>query len=64
MTSGGTESILMALKTYRDAARDRNPSLGVPEMYVVTVSMNSLSVSVRGSVSLSLRLRLSVSVSE
>jgi hypothetical protein len=33
MTSGGTESIIMALKAYRDAARAQRPDLAVPEMY-------------------------------
>ncbi|MHA2398201.1 MAG: pyridoxal phosphate-dependent decarboxylase family protein [Promethearchaeota archaeon] len=32
MTSGGTESILMAIKTYRDWARDKFPSVKEPEM--------------------------------
>ncbi|MFB3093779.1 MAG: aspartate aminotransferase family protein [Dehalococcoidia bacterium] len=32
MTSGGTESILMAIKTARDMARDRRPGLTDPEM--------------------------------
>ena len=32
MTSGGTESILMAVKTYRDWARDIFPEIKVPEM--------------------------------
>jgi sphinganine-1-phosphate aldolase len=32
MTSGGTESILMAVKTYRDWARDKFPQIKEPEM--------------------------------
>ncbi len=32
MTSGGTESILMAIKTYRDWARDKFPNIKDPEM--------------------------------
>ena len=32
MTSGGTESILMAVKTYRESARKRNPGIK-PQMY-------------------------------
>jgi glutamate/tyrosine decarboxylase-like PLP-dependent enzyme len=32
MTSGGTESILMAIKTYRDWARDKFPNIKEPEM--------------------------------
>jgi sphinganine-1-phosphate aldolase len=32
MTSGGTESILMAIKTYRDWARDKFPHVKEPEM--------------------------------
>ena len=32
MTSGGTESILMAIKTYRDWARDKFPDIKEPEM--------------------------------
>ena len=32
MTSGGTESILLAVKTYRDWARDRFPKIKEPEM--------------------------------
>ena len=32
MTSGGTESILMAIKTYRDWARDKYPDIKNPEM--------------------------------
>lgn len=34
MTSGGTESILMATKTYRDWARAAKPHIKVPEMIV------------------------------
>jgi sphinganine-1-phosphate aldolase len=34
MTSGGTESILMAVKTARDMARARNPELEAPEMII------------------------------
>ncbi len=32
VTSGGTESILMALKTYRDRARDLFPMIKSPEV--------------------------------
>jgi glutamate/tyrosine decarboxylase-like PLP-dependent enzyme len=32
MTSGGTESILMAIKTYRDWAQDKFPNIKEPEM--------------------------------
>jgi len=32
MTSGGTESILMAVKTYRDWAREQFPKINEPEM--------------------------------
>ena len=32
MTSGGTESILMAVKTVRDWARENRPQIGEPEM--------------------------------
>eukprot|EP00456_Euglypha_rotunda_P083836 TRINITY_DN8357_c0_g1_i6.p1 TRINITY_DN8357_c0_g1~~TRINITY_DN8357_c0_g1_i6.p1 ORF type:complete len:128 (-),score=22.55 TRINITY_DN8357_c0_g1_i6:13-396(-) len=32
MTSGGTESILVAIKTYRDRARHVSPSIKKPEM--------------------------------
>lgn len=32
MTSGGSESLLMAVKTYRDKARAERPELGQPEM--------------------------------
>lgn len=32
VTSGGTESILMAMKTYRDRARSINPSIKCPEV--------------------------------
>lgn len=32
MTSGGTESILMAIKTYRDRAKEINPQIKKPEM--------------------------------
>jgi len=34
MTSGGTESLLMAVKTYRDWARDKFPHIKEPEMVV------------------------------
>lgn len=34
MTSGGTESILMATKTYRDWARVKKPEIKAPEMIV------------------------------
>ena len=36
MTSGGTESILMAIKTYRDWARDKFPHIKEPEMVLVS----------------------------
>lgn len=32
LTSGGTESILMAMKTYRDRARAIHPSIKHPEV--------------------------------
>lgn len=32
LTSGGSESILMAVKTYRDEARERHPEIKEPEM--------------------------------
>jgi glutamate/tyrosine decarboxylase-like PLP-dependent enzyme len=34
MTSGGTESLLMAVKTYRDWAREKHPHIKEPEMVV------------------------------
>ncbi|HOC92966.1 MAG TPA: aspartate aminotransferase family protein [bacterium] len=34
MTTGGTESILMAVKTYRQRARDKQPQIKAPEMIV------------------------------
>jgi glutamate/tyrosine decarboxylase-like PLP-dependent enzyme len=34
MTSGGTESIFLALKTARDWARERRPGIAVPEIVV------------------------------
>ncbi|MEJ2293662.1 MAG: aspartate aminotransferase family protein, partial [Candidatus Lokiarchaeota archaeon] len=34
LTSGGTESILMAVKTYRDWAREKFPHIKEPEMVV------------------------------
>lgn len=34
MTSGGTESIMMAIKTYRDRARELNPRIKHPEIIV------------------------------
>ncbi len=36
MTSGGTESIMMAVKTYRDRARTLRPEITRPEMIVPT----------------------------
>jgi sphinganine-1-phosphate aldolase len=39
MTSGGTESILMAIKTYRDRARHLQPEITKPEM-IVPVSIH------------------------
>jgi len=35
MTSGGTESLLMAVKTYRDRARDLFPHITHPEMVTI-----------------------------
>ena len=32
VTSGGTESILMAMKTYRDMARDLRPKITKPNV--------------------------------
>ena len=34
MTSGGTESIMLAVKTYRDRARDLSPHIKTPEILV------------------------------
>jgi glutamate/tyrosine decarboxylase-like PLP-dependent enzyme len=34
LTSGGSESILMAIKTYRDEARDKKPHIAQPEAVV------------------------------
>jgi glutamate/tyrosine decarboxylase-like PLP-dependent enzyme len=34
MTSGGTESILLAMKAYRDQARERKPEVTMPEILV------------------------------
>lgn len=39
MTSGGTESILMAVKTYRESARKRNP--GIKPQMIVPVSAHA-----------------------
>jgi sphinganine-1-phosphate aldolase len=39
MTSGGTESIMMAIKTYRDRARELQPQITKPEM-IVPVSIH------------------------
>ncbi|MFX1407433.1 MAG: pyridoxal phosphate-dependent decarboxylase family protein [Promethearchaeota archaeon] len=36
MTSGGTESILLAVKTYRDWARDKFPEIKEPEMILAS----------------------------
>ena len=36
LTSGGTESILMAVKTYRDWAREKFPNIKEPEMVVAS----------------------------
>jgi len=36
MTSGGTESILMAIKTYRDWAKEKFPGIKEPEMVLPT----------------------------
>ena len=38
MTSGGTESIIMALKAYRDHARSQRPDITEPELYVPPLS--------------------------
>ena len=38
MTSGGTESIIMAVKTYRDWARDVK-GVTEPEMFVISLSI-------------------------
>ena len=38
LTSGGTESILMAMKTYRDRARELCPSIKHPEVVSYTVT--------------------------
>ncbi len=38
MTSGGTESILMAVKAHRDKARSEKPRLAYPEMVVPTTA--------------------------
>ena len=35
VTSGGTESILMAMKTYRDRARDLFPQITHPEVVYI-----------------------------
>ena len=35
LTSGGTESILMAIKTYRDRARKLSPHIKHPEMVTI-----------------------------
>ncbi|MDQ1256216.1 MAG: sphinganine-phosphate aldolase [Candidatus Hydrogenedentes bacterium] len=34
MTSGGTESIMLAVRTYRDRARDKSPRIKAPEIVV------------------------------
>lgn len=34
MTSGGTESIMLAVRTYRDRARERSPQIRTPEIIV------------------------------
>ena len=39
LTSGGTESILMAVKTYRDRARALFPNIKKPEMVSVKAQM-------------------------
>lgn len=39
ITSGGTESILMAIKTYRDRARAVKPSIKQPEMVRAIISL-------------------------
>ena len=38
MTSGGTESILMAVKAYRDRAKKKKPWLLNPEMILPTTA--------------------------
>ena len=42
ITSGGTESILMAMKTYRDRARSLCPTIKHPEVVRVISSVVSL----------------------
>lgn len=38
MTSGGTESILLAVKTYRDRARSERPEITAPEIITATTA--------------------------
>lgn len=40
VTSGGTESILMAVKTYRDRARHLFPSITHPEIVMCTLTLS------------------------
>ena len=57
VTSGGTESILMAVKTYRDRARSLFPHISQPEMVTHTHSLSlSLSLSHTHTHTLSLSL--------
>ena len=42
LTSGGTESILMAMKVYRDRARKLFPHITKPEMVSIGVSRNGV----------------------
>ncbi len=44
MTSGGTESIVMALKAYRDYTRAMRPEVSAPEMHVLHLSFSPLLV--------------------
>ena len=41
VTSGGTESILMAVKTYRDRARNLFPQIKSPEMVIKYVAIGA-----------------------
>ena len=38
MTSGGTESILMVVKAYRESAREKNPRIQ-PQMYLISLPL-------------------------
>ncbi len=44
LTSGGTESILMAIKTYRDLAKVKRPYIQTPKVRVVMCSVFMLCV--------------------